>query len=532
MTTKLTRAQFLEWTALSGLGSVIGCGSDESHAYPSCPAPDAIAEVGTTRRFEYFHGVASGDPGTDRVVLWTRLTCCVPLDEVETVEIGWEVASDESFVPVLAHGLATTSAERDFTVKVDVLGLPADARLFHRFYDPGAADDRSPIGRTWTLPSGHVARATFAAIACTAYSTGYFNAYRHIALRDDLRFVLHLGDYIYEYGTEYYDDDSLDRRPDPSHELRTLRDYRTRYAQVRSDPDLQAVHAAHPFVAIWDDHEIIDDVWDGGAAGHGSDDRDFATRRAAAIEAYVEWMPVRETIRDGHVSLYREVAIGDLLDILLVDTRLEARDRQGTATAADPTSTLLGDAQERWLFDALSGSSERGDAWRILASPVVVMQLVIPDFSLDLIGWEGYPAVRERLFDHLEAESIRDVVVLSGDFHAAIGAEVARDPFDPALYDPSTGEGTILPEIAVTSATSPAGKRFVRADGPSVVAATHPHVRFFDEHLRGYVVVDVQEDAVVADVLRSRTIRERDPHHTRAVRFTVDRGSPGLRVDG
>ena len=139
-------------------------------------------------------------------------------------------------------------------------------------------------------------------------------------------------------------------------------------------------------MTIWDDHEVVNDIWDDGAAGHGSRDGNFASRRAAGMRAYLEWMPVRETIREGRVSLYRAIEVGDLVDILLVDTRLESRDEQGVDTAADPTSTLIGEAQERWLFDSLSRSSERGDVWRILATPVLMLQLDVPDFELDLDG--------------------------------------------------------------------------------------------------------------------------------------------------
>ena len=334
--------------------NLLGCSDSSDHrGRPEVPLPPP----GVAARFE--HGVASGDPLEDRVILWTRAT-----PEAEgTVEVAWEVAADEAFSQVLRSGRGSTDASVDFTVKVDVDGLQPATRYFYRFR---AGERVSPVGRARTAPSGSVASATFAVVSCSNYPAGYFHVYREISRRD-VDAVLHLGDYLYEYGPGQYasgNAEALGRVVDPPREMLELADYRRRYTQYRGDGDLQAAHAAHPFIVVWDDHEIANDTWREGAENHDPlTEGDFSSRRAAAIQAWYEWMPIRPPSTASEI-IYRRQPWGDLLDLLMLDTRVVARDRQFTypelvngglidveatrAAVPDSRRTLLGDTHNAW----------------------------------------------------------------------------------------------------------------------------------------------------------------------------------------
>jgi len=308
----------------------------------------------------------------------------------------------------VASGTTEASAVRDYTVKVDAAGL-RPGRIYHYAFD--AAGERSAIGRTKTLPQDDVARVRLASISCANYPAGYFNVYRCVAGRSDLDAVVHLGDYVYEFANGVYGDGSGSGRvPMPAGEASTLADYRMRYATYRSDVDLQAAHAAHPFIAVWDDHEVINDWWRGGAAGHRSGSGDWATRLAAGLQAYREWMPVRET-GSGTFHLYRDFRFGRLADLTMLDTR-SFRDRQvpgrDAAALADPSRTLMGAAQEEWFFSRLQQSQRAGTAWRLIGQQTMFSPLSppgVPPQNTDV--WDGYPAARARVFDAIERTGCR-----------------------------------------------------------------------------------------------------------------------------
>jgi alkaline phosphatase D len=429
--------------------------------------------------------VASGDPLADAVIIWTRVSGAA----AEEVRVEWQVATDAAMRNVLQTGHVETDASRDYTAKADVRGLPAGTKLYYGFK---VADASSQIGVTKTLPSGEVPRARFAVVSCSNYPFGYFHAYRQIAQRSDIDAVIHLGDYIYEYGlgqyaTEYAE--QLDRIPDPAHEIVSLEDYRRRHAQYKSDADSQSMHAAHPLIAVWDDHEIANDCWRGGAENHSDDEGRWGRRRDAALQAYFEWMPIRGKSRGRRTRIFREFHYGELLSLTMLDTRLYGRDRQPEfkegmqrsdieRMLADPDRRMLGKKQERWFRGSLGRG--RPKTWQVVAQQVLMSPVRAPDLEplLDRDGpsmlsrefldysiamskgnppllldtWDGYASARQDLLSDLR-EHATNPVILSGDLHTSIAGDLYRhgdtDPVAVEFMTPSVtspGFAEYLPE--------------------------------------------------------------------------------------
>ena len=474
------------------------------------------------------HGVASGDPQRDRVVLWTRVT---PDGNDQTVDVEWMMARDARMSRPIARGAARTSAARDFTVKIDASALEPGTTYYYRFAARGA---RSMIGRTRTLPARPTRRVRVALASCANYPFGFFNVYGRIAARPDLDAVLHLGDYIYEYPNAGYsngtgDGRPLGRVPVPDRELLTLDDYRARYAQYREDPDLQAAHRQHPFIVIWDDHETANNAWREGAANHNPGDGEWPTRRDAAVRAWREWMPVRDT-PGADFRLYRHFAFGDLADLLMLDTRLEGRDRQATsrdelAAIEAASRQMLGAAQEEWVFEELRDSAAGNRPWQILGQQVMFAPQTpagTPAGATD--SWDGYRAARNRVFDAEAGAGAKHLIVLTGDVHSAWAYDLARDPFG-AKYDAKTGRGAIGSEIVAPSVTSPGGPA---ADRVAALHTARPHLKWVEGHQRGYVVLDLTPERMQADWWFVPTITERSASEQFAKGMVAEAKHPGL----
>jgi len=517
----LTRRQFLWSAAATAALSSPRLREPWSVAVHAQASPEA-----TAGRFR--HGVASGDPLGDRVILWTRVT---PPDGAAPapVEVRWRIATDERLSQIVAQGTARTGSERDFTVKVDAGGLRAGRPYYFAFEAEG---DRSPVGRTRTLPAGGIDRVRLALVCCANYPAGYFNVYRCVSNRDDLDAVVHVGDYIYEFENGRYGEGSgLLRIPEPRKEAVTLSDYRIRYATYRSDPDLQEAHRRHPFIAVWDDHELTNDAWLGGAVNHNPDqgEGDWPTRRAAAYKAYLEWMPIREA-PGSDVHLYRSFRFGSLFDLIMLDTR-GLRDRQvgsGDIEAlADPRRSILGAPQETWLFNELRTSQRAGSAWRVLGQQVMFSRLgqpgrgaLIPD------SWDGYQAARDRVVDFLAAERVSDVAILSGDMHSSWAFDVARNPWDG--YD-RAGQGSLAVELVAPAISSP--PLFTSPemrDRSALLRALLPHLKFLEGENRGYVLLDITRQQLRGEWYFVPSVLERSPAERRAAAFVCERGSTHL----
>ena len=509
---RLTRRRFLGGTAAAAA------------AWPF--ALRAQAPPDPRRLFQ--HGVASGDPLVDRVMLWTRVTTPETRSAVGPVEVQWQVAHDERLTRVVASGTATARSERDFTVKVDAGGLEPGRAYFYAFE---AGGERSPVGRTKTLPAGGAGRVRLASVSCSNYPAGYFNVYRCVANRADLDAVLHLGDYIYEFADGVYGDSkSTGRLPLPAGEALSLHDYRLRYAIYRSDIDLQAAHAAHPFIVVWDDHEIANDAWAGGAANHDASEGDWGARRAAAYQAYLEWLPVRESPGSG-VRLYRDFRFGALADLIMLDTR-GFRDRQlygGTSLEINaPERSLLGAEQEAWLFDRMRASQKAGTTWRLLGQQVLFASVtppLVPVLNADV--WDGYPAARSRVLDLLSREKIGDVAILTGDLHSSWAFDVPRDPWRG--YEPQTGAGSLAIELVTPAISSPPFFSDPRLrDQAALLRLLAPHLKYLDGERRGYVLLDVTRDRLEAEWYVVPTVTERSDDESKAAAFVCEIGSSRL----
>lgn len=494
------------------------------------------------------HGVASGDPLADRVILWTRVT---PATAKPAVSVSYVIATDAALTQVVQRGSAKTNPGRDYTVKVDAAGLQPATTYYYQFNAEGAA---SPVGRTKTLPTTGATSLRMAVVSCSNHAYGYFNAYARIAARADLDLVMHLGDYLYEYGAGQYGNV---RTPEPAHEIVTLADYRQRHAQYKRDADAQAMHRQHPLIAIWDDHETANNSWKGGAENHQpAAEGDWNARVAAAMQAYYEWMPVRpvdvNNLRDNH----RRFAYGDLADLLMLEERLNARSEQlTTATHATPfgagfattdpgygdlARTLLGDAEEAWLVDRLRTTPAR---WKLLGQGVMFAQLKAPgsnqttDTGLYFINsdqWDGYEPARNRLYAALKGDAanakVDNLVVLTGDIHSSWAADLTPNPYSPASYDKASGAGSLGVEFVGTSVTSPGIDTDTTGAVAGAIRAYNPHFKYVQLTRRGYLLVDVNPDRVVGEWWYVDTVASPSNVEVFAAAFEVRHGENHLRA--
>jgi alkaline phosphatase D len=510
----------------------------------------ARAAVGQVARSGVFgFGVASGDPTATEVLLWTRVTPvpgAVPGSGLGPASrVVWEVAGDASFARVLQRGTTSTNAERDHTVKVVVSGLTPYTRYFYRFRSRGAT---SPVGRTQTAPDEpgvrHALRLAF--VSCSNYTGGFFTAYRGLAARDDLDAVLHLGDYVYEYGNDprepgvpgsgdRYGPAALigvrDHRP--AVEMVTLEDYRVRHALYKSDPDSQAAHQRHPWIVIFDDHEITNDAHATGAENHEQQDDphtpytgpgeppgvraegEFLARRATAFRAYVEWMPIREPAswqRRPHqgTQFFRRFSFGDLADLSVIDTR-QNRSQQVPAVVAgavnpalaDPTRHLPEPQQLAWLTSGLTRSRK---AWHLIGNQTVFTRVfaipragALPGQVFNPDQWDGYQADQRQLLEAMRTAT-SDPVVLTGDIHSSWANDL---PTDPTAYltgrASSAGVEFVCPSITSDGFKEVLGSAAAATATTGAFQAANPWVRYLEGIGHGFAVLDVTPERVQTD---------------------------------
>ncbi len=504
----------------------------------------------------FTHGVASGDPLADRVILWTRV---LPGDgRAMPLEVQWEVAVDEQFAQIVASGTTSTSAAQDYTVKVDAGGLQPGSSYFYRFSAQGA---HSAVGRTKTLAALGAQQVRLAVVSCSNYPQGFFHVYAEIA-RAELDAVLHLGDYIYEYADGGYANPVMleqGRHVDPVHEIVSLEDYRTRYGLYRSDPDLQAVHQAHPFICVWDDHEITNNTWKEGAENHNTGEGEFASRRLAAIQAFHEWLPIREQASLEEGIIYRSFDFGDLASLIMLDTRLVGRDEQLShdmnidtlrSRLASQARSIMGGVQEQWLEQELARSASAGIPWQLVGQQLLMGKLNVPQFAdedfdpaqrdavlngrygmlrtrgqqglpYNLDAWDGYPANRRRALDAFAARA-SNVVVLAGDTHSSWAFNLANDAGEPVAV-----------EIGTPSVTSPGFENFLPLPEAQVVEATmqaSPELVYMKPLGRGWVALDVTRERMSVSWHFVSSVTQADYEVLAGARLAVMAGEHVLRA--
>lgn len=524
------------------LGGALGLGA------LALPAGRALAQALAASGFT--HNVASGEPGPDAMLLWTRY---VPTNSETVVRLDVELALDPGFAKVVAGGVVRTGAYRDWTAKVTVDGLKPGTVYWYRFVAPNG--DKSPVGRTRTLPRGPVNRFGLAVFSCSNLPQGWFNAYAHAAARTDLDLWLHTGDYIYEYGpASTREADWAQGRKEmlqPASEILAIADYRLRYASYRADPDLQRLHQMAPMVALWDDHESANDSWEGGAQNHQPDkEGDWNLRRAAAMQVYREWMPVSD-------EPWKAYPIGTLATLYRTESRLLARTQPANIGAAfraenpdtaleafrdgvwrDPSATMLGSTQESWLAHTMKANP----GWQLVGMGTILGRTVMPqdatswlksdvtdkkvasyrddiraaklDLPMWMDRWDGYPAARSRLLKAAQAADA-DLVMLSGDSHNAWAFGLVEDSRPAGV------------EFAGHSVTSNGMEGDMGAD-PKIVAqgfmAANPELKWADTSQRGYMMVEITPQRVTGEWLFLRTVKARTTEMAGSHRMSVDRG--------
>jgi alkaline phosphatase D len=515
-------------------------------------------EAGYTGKASFGHGVASGDPTQTAVLIWTRVTPEAP----GPVPVKWGVSRDADLKDVLKTGTFVTGPERDYTVKVDVDGLES-GRQYYYWFTAGQAT--SPGGATRTLPASGTADYRMVVVSCSNWPFGYFNAYREIAKRaqtESLDAVIHLGDYIYEYGATGYGarvGKELGRNHSPETEIVSLADYRTRHAQYKSDPDLQAAHGVAPWFCTWDDHESTNNSYRTGAENHQPEtEGSWTDRKAAAVQAYLEWMPVRDPVPGRpREAIWRKFDIGDLATLFLLESRLVGRGEDLTfdeifmapdverptiaerlkAKINDPQRTMLGAEQEAWLADELKKSTAANKQWQVLGNQVTMAKVQMPDlqtglspeqyakvsqgskrfystarygFEWNLDAWAGFPLARERLYAAAKAANAR-LVTLTGDTHTAWANE---------LHDNSGQRRGV--EFGCTSVTSPgAGDSMPFEELNWLMPEANREVLYYNAFAKGFTLLTLKADQVEADFIAVSTVRSRDYFASSNARFIV-----------
>lgn len=506
----------------------------------------------------FAHGVASGDPQSNAVILWTR----VSPDIDAPVWVSWQVFADKDLTRQIKGGAVRTSSARDYTVKVDVDGLEPAREYFYIFtVNTKAGPVPSVSGRTKTLAASGVQPVRAAVVSCSNYPFGYFHVYDAIAQMDNLDVIIHLGDYIYEYGRDGYGGETgaqIGRAHEPATEVTRLADYRTRHAQYKSDKALQRAHAAAPWICTWDDHESANNAYRIGAQNHDAGEGEWTDRKQQAVQAYLEWMPVRDPVPGAaREALWRRFDFGDIASLICLETRLSGRSEEISWTAElaglapeailgkvrevitrvnDPARTMLGDAQEAWLAGELESSVRAGKPWQVLANQIVMARVKPPKLNetltpaqkqaadprvkpligfsdlgqpLNLDAWDGFPAARERLYAAARTTGA-NLVTLTGDTHTG---------WANRLLDREGAPRGV--EFGCTSVTSPGfGRYFSGVEGlGQMFVDANLEVDWHDPDGSGYTLLELRAEEVSAQFFKVSDVTQPDYTLTPVARF-------------
>lgn len=562
---KVTRRSAL---VLGGVGGTLA----------ACGVKQPTSRGTDTQNGLFRHGIASGDPLQTRLILWTAIS-----PDGAPPKIFGDIATDDSFTNIVWTGefAVRTALKVNGTIalKHDADGLQPGQEYFYRFRS--SSGETSPIGRTKTLAAGHVDALNIAIVSCSNHPAGYFHAYRHIADSAPVDTVIHLGDYIYEYGLGGFgtgDAETLERVPDPPHECITLDDYRRRYAQYRSDPDLQAAHAAAPWIMTWDDHESANDSWTDGADNHQPDEGDWAVREAASLRAFYEWTPTREPENGAPRSAFwRDFTFGNLASLTMIETRLSGRSAQidwalfpvpadadpknpevqakvasfENDLIGDPSRRMLGNEQSAFVEDSFTRAVANGLPWQLLGNQILLAKIRSPNYvaalpawlkwmakrknpqifqyflrsrfqpPLNIDAWDGYPAARERLYAGARRADA-NLISLAGDTHD-FNASILRDE-----------DGVVVGAELGTSGVSSPGN-FIDVVAPGVdfgrlTEKANPDTILHDAYNYGYTRLNLRRAEAIAEFISTSTVKQPTFTAKTAHRFRLTPGKAGEAV--
>ncbi|MCJ1486044.1 hypothetical protein MMC06_006220 [Schaereria dolodes] len=563
-----------------------------SHNHPSLGVSihkvnkrNAGAAPYSASQLNFTHGVASGDPHPNSVILWTR---CAPLQDsvnndstvsgykplynpvpiyddsnedrppsTAPICVSFKVAPDKALLEVVDSGIAYTSSDVDYTLKIEALKLNPYTQYYYQFSVCGS-NVTSPLGRTKTTPAAndYVTKIGLAVYSCSNFPFGFFNAFGNSARKDSVDYVLHLGDYIYEYKNgDYGWGQSISRVPLPDRTIFTLYDYRKRIATYRTDFDLLLSHEQFPWIPVWDDHDKSDFAVLDGSSELNNTEASFISdggvsvdqRKMNAVRAYFEWMPIRQVEMDDNLRIWRSFSIGSLLDLIMLDTR--HYDRSITdlywnthyvhEISNDASRSMMGSRQENWFYSQLIASAQRKATWRVIGSQTVFSRInesiaygnVDP---LDYDAWDGYQSNRNRTFDTLYSNNIGNNIVISGDSHANWVSDLVW--LDNQPYDPSTGKGSVGVEFAGTavSSPSPAGQNISLAKAnlaSGQLVEANRELQWSELYYRGYFELQISHESVKASYFGMPTIVNRNPDEISLANFTVLSGANALSRD-
>ncbi|MFN8276379.1 MAG: alkaline phosphatase D family protein [Chitinophagales bacterium] len=437
----------------------------------------------------FYHGVESGDPTENSVMIWTR--CTPDSGNTAAIPVNWQIATDLQFTNVVNYGKAWATEASEYTVKVDVCGLQPATYYYYMFSANGR---NSIVGRTKTAPAANSNNDSvrFAVVSCASWEHGFFNTYENIAARNDVDAVVHLGDYIYEYQSGDFSDNNVTsqgRVYDPPQEIVSAAQYEGRYSQYKLDDQLKRVHQLFPFITVWDDHETCNDAWREGGENHQpATEGPFDVRKHNSTSAYFLWMPLRKPDPLDTIRIFRRLRYGKLLDLIMLDTRLYDRDEQNSSAASDPNRHMMGPVERAWYFQQLTDSTTR---WKIVGNQVMLAPMLGPfGLILNPDQWDGYKA-EQQIITNFILNSCKNVVILTGDIHTSWCNDVPGPN-----YNSSTGAGSACVEFVGPSATSFA---FPVNIGPNLIKTFNPHEKYVQLSEHGYYVLDVKKGKVQAE---------------------------------
>lgn len=466
----------------------------------------------------FYHGVASGDPSANSIVIWTKV---VLPNKINEATIEWEIAKDSLFTKKIASGKKLTDETLDFTLKVLVENLKPNSSYYYRFK---YSNTYSQTGQTKTLSEGKKS-IQLAFVSCSNYEYGYFTNYKSIAENKSIDLVIHLGDYIYEYGVGVYGDTTIGRKNIPSHEIISLNDYRTRYSLYRLDPDLQKMHQLKPIITTWDDHEIADNTYIHGAENHQSNEGEWKNRKNDAIKAYYEWLPLQ---KDEKHPLYRSFSFGKLLNLSILDTRVVERSLQVDSIDApninDSSRTILGKNQFTWLTQNLS----KNYTWNIIGNQVPFGPMYSPSIvkkETYMDGWDGYPWERKKLVNYMQKLPQKNIVIVTGDYHRAYAIESDE-------YGTKDTNDNIAIEFITPSITSANDDEYYGIEKVPIrkerYLLNNPQIKYLNNKDHGYLLLTIDKNKIETSFVYCTTIRKPGGMMYTEKTFIVRPGHPVL----